>query len=159
MMHATTPTIGFATSADVAEIAELSRTLVEYGLGWKYTPARLRRLLQHQSKNVVVARRQAELAGFGIMTYSDSTANLDLLAVKPRYRHRRVGSQIVAWLSKVAADAGIENVFVQVRKLNPGAIAFYQRIGFQIIDEQARYYHGRESAVILCAPTDSLMGQ
>ncbi len=143
-------TIELATNADVVEIGELSRTYVEHGLGWRYTPARLRKLINNSTKNVIVARKGEKLAGFGIMTYWENNANLDLLAVKIRYRRRSIGKQIVEWLVEVARTAGMMNVFVQVRKLNYGAIKFYKKIGFQTIDEEPGYYKGRETGVVLC---------
>jgi ribosomal protein S18 acetylase RimI-like enzyme len=142
--------VEFATASDVDEIGALSREYVEYGLGWKYTPERLLKLIRNRTKNVVVARKGNKLAGFGIMSYSEDSANLDLLAVKIRYRRRGIGRQIVEWLEVVARTAGIANIFVQVRKLNRGAIKFYRRLGFNVIDEKRGYYRGQETGVILC---------
>jgi len=149
-VNATCTSIEFATDADSVEIAALSRRHIEYGLGWTYRPSRIRYCIRHRSKNVVVARARGGLAGFGIMTYGRDSANLDLLAVKAHFRRRGVGRQIVAWLEAVARTAGIANVFVQVRNTNRGAIGFYQRLGFHVVDEIAGYYQERESAVILC---------
>jgi ribosomal-protein-alanine N-acetyltransferase len=143
-------TVEFATSSDSIEIGELSKKYIEHELGWRYTPARLRELLKERETNIIVARERNGLAGFGIMTYADQSANLDLLAVKVQFRRRGVGRQIVLWLEKVARTAGILNVYVQVRKLNPGAIEFYSRCGFQTIDEVSRYYGERETGVIMC---------
>ena len=142
--------VEFATASDVDEIGALSREYVEYGLGWKYTPERLLKLITNKTKNVVVARKGNKLAGFGIMSYDDDSANLDLLAVKIRYRRRGIGRQIVEWLEAVARTAGIANVFVQVRKLNRGAIRFYRKLGFNLIDEKSGYYKGQETGVIMC---------
>ena len=142
--------IEFATAADAVEIGELSRRQIEHDLRWMYKPSRIRESIRSKSKNVVVARESRALAGFGIMTYQADSANLDLLAVKTRYRRRGVGRQIVTWLEKVAHTAGITNIFVQVRKSNRGAIRFYKRLGYHGIGEAARYYQGRESAVIMC---------
>ncbi len=151
-------TIEFATRADVVEIGELSKNLVEYDLGWRYTPERLRKLINSSTKNVVVARKGEKLAGFGIMTYWEDNANLDLLAVKVRYRRRSIGKQIVEWLVEVARTAGIMSVFVQVRQLNYGAIMFYTKIGFHTIDEEPGYYRGEETGVILCMPIRPIFG-
>ena len=141
--------VEFATASDVDEIGALSREYIEYGLGWKYTPERLLKLIRNKTKNVVVARKGNKLAGFGIMSYSEDSANLDLLAVKVRYRRRGIGRQIVEWLEVVALTAGIANIFVQVRELNRGAIKFYRRLGFNVIDEKSGYYRGQETGVIL----------
>ena len=99
---------------------------------------------------MVVARRGAKLLGFGIMTYEDEQANLDLLAVKFVFRRQGIATQIVTWLEDVASVAGIYNIFVQVRKINEGAINFYKKLGFQIIDEESGYYQGQETGVIMC---------
>ncbi len=157
-MVATCIKVEIATGSDAIEIGELSRKYIEHNLGWKYKPSRIRELIRNRSKNVVVAREGCSLAGFGIMTYHEESANLDLLAVKRQYRRRGVGRQIVLWLEKVAQAAGIMNIFVQVRKTNRVAIQFYKRLGFHIIGEAAGYYQGRESAVIMCKGIRQMIG-
>jgi len=142
--------IEFAVAGDVHEISALSRRYIEQGLRRRYTPPVIRELLWHRSKNVVVARKDHALVGFGIMTYRRDSANLDLLAVRKPQRQRGVGTQILRWLEKVADTAGIANIFVQVRKSNCGAIRFYEKLGYQAVAEIAGYYQGREAAVILC---------
>lgn len=150
--------VNFATAADAVEISELSRKYIEYGLRQTYTPHHILCLMRSRSKNLVVARKDRALAGFGIMTYGEQTANLDLLAVKRSYRRRGVGMQVVQWLEKVACTAGIINIFVQVRKDNMGAIRFYQTLGFHIVEEAAGYYQGREAAVIMCKGIRQMVG-
>ncbi len=143
-------TIEFAAVSDATAIGALSQEYIEYGLGWSYTPRRIRSLISDGAKNVIVARDGGKLVGFGIMTYREENANLDLLAVKTRYRRRGVGTQIVEWLEEVATTAGIQNVFVQVRETNHSAIEFYRKLSFYKIDEQAGYYRGQETGVIMC---------
>lgn len=141
--------IEFAEYSDAIEIGDLSKKYIEYDLGWRYTPEKLKKLIRNNAKNVVVARKGKKLVGFGIMTYHEEQANLDLLAVKLFYRNRGIGKQIVKWLEEVALTAGIYNVFVQVRKINGGAIKFYKKLGFQIIDEKSGYYRRQETGVIM----------
>ena len=138
-----------AMTSDAVEIALLSKNDIEHGLGWKYTPERVVRIIRDSSKNVVVARVESKLAGFGIMTYYNEQANLDLLAVKHSYRRMKIGSQIVQWLEKVAQTAGAYNVYVQVRSSNTEAIKFYQHLGFQLLDEHRGFYKGVEAGVIM----------
>jgi len=147
---ATGTEIEFATVSDAAEISALSRKYIEYGLRKIYTPPYIRHLIRNASKNVVIAHNNEALVGFGIMTYREGWANLDLLAVKKLHRHKGVGTQVVQWLEKVAHTTGIMNIFVQVRKANIGALRFYEKLGFQIVEESAGYYQGRETAVIMC---------
>lgn len=149
--------VGFATFRDAAEIAALSRRHIEYGLRWRYTPLRIRASIRNRTKNVIVARDSGKLAGFGIMSYAEDCANLDLLAVPARYRRSGVGRQIVLWLEKVARTAGIASVFVQVRKTNAGAIRFYRALGYLELAEAAGYYQGREAAIVMGKPVRSLV--
>lgn len=141
--------IEFATLSDAAEIGVMSKNEIEYGLGWKYTPERIVKLLADRAKNVVVARVESKLVGFGIMTYHEEQANLDLLAVKRNFRRLMIGTQIVQWLEKVAMTAGTFNILVQVRAGNTGAIAFYERLGFAVLDEKKGYYRGVETGLIM----------
>ena len=142
--------IELANAADAAEISRLSRRCIEQGLRPRYTPALVRKKMRGKACNVIVARKEGVLLGFGIMTYGRESANLDLLAVKKPYRRRGVGRQLLQWLEKVARTAGIANIFVQVRSNNEVAISFYERLGFQVVEQVAGYYQGRESAAILC---------
>jgi ribosomal-protein-alanine N-acetyltransferase len=141
--------IKFARLSDAAEIGSISKNDIEFGLSWKYTPERVAMLIEDSTRNVVVALAGDKLAGFGIMTYYQDQANLDLLAVKRSYRRMRIGTQIVEWLEKVACTAGIFNIFVQVRARNTVAIQFYQSVGFAVLDEEKAYYSGIEAANIM----------
>ncbi len=143
------PLIEFARPSDADEIGFLSKSEIEAGLGWKYTPERVVRLIADNTKNTVVARVGACLAGFGIMTYGEDQANLDLLAVKRSFRRMGIGSRIVTWLEEVALTAGAYNVFLQVRSQNGGAVAFYERLGYQVVDAKRGYYRGVETGLIM----------
>lgn len=141
--------IEFAAFSDAAEIGMISKKDIEDGLGWKYTPERIVKLIGDNSKNVVVARVESKLAGFGIMTYHEDQANLDLLAVKRCFRRMKIGTQIVQWLEEVAMTAGAFNIFVQVRARNTEAVEFYESLGFLVLDEKKAYYSGVEAGLIM----------
>lgn len=141
--------IEFARQANAAEIASLSQRYIEYDLGWEYTPEKISQLIRHPAKNVILARDQGQLAGFGIMTYREEDANLDLLAVRIQDRYQGIGRQIVTWLEKVALTAGLFTINVQVRENNTGAIRFYQRLGYSVVGRQSGYYRGRENAIFM----------
>lgn len=141
--------IDLARRSDAIDISRLSREYIEYGLPQRYTPKRILKSIETDNKNVIVARLHNSFAGFGIMTYYDDTANLDLLAVKRRFQRAGIGTDLLQWLEKVALTAGIYDVYVQVRKINRGAIRFYEALGYEIYDEKAGYYQGKETGVLL----------
>jgi len=143
--------IARARSADVPAIAEMSRRLVEVGLPWTWTPARVARHLQHPDSLVITARAGAgnstALAGFAIMHFGDEIAHLNLLAVDAHLQRRGLGRQLLAWLEKTAITAGTFTVCLEVRARNPVALLFYRRLGFTESGRVPRYYSGREDAL------------
>ena len=78
-----------ALAADVQVIAEMSRRLVEVGLPWTWTPARVARHLHHHDSLVLAVRAGSApnptLAGFAIMHFGDDIAHLNLLAVDSQF--------------------------------------------------------------------------
>lgn len=141
--------IEFARLSDAREISRLSRDEIEYGLGWNYTQQKIAWLIRNKSRNVIAARFGEDLAGFGIMTYRREQANLDLLAVKQKYRRMKVATRLILWLEKVAHTAGAFNVFVQLRETNTGAFRLYQKLGFQRLDKLPKFYRGIEDGIVM----------
>lgn len=150
--------IEFARLADAGEIGRLSRDEIEHGLGWKYTAPQIVRLIGDKTRNVVVARNRTGLAGFGIMSYRQDQANLDLLAVTRSCRRMKTGTRIVLWLEKVALVGGVSNVFVQVRESNTGAIAFYDNLGYKRMQTMRGYYQGTENGVVMAKALRQMFG-
>ena len=55
--------LGLAGYSDALEIAEMSRDLIEHGLSWSWTPARVRRAILGRDCCVLAARREGKIAG------------------------------------------------------------------------------------------------
>lgn len=141
--------IEFARLSDAKAISRLSRDEIEYGLGWNYTELNMARIMRNKSKNLIAARLGDNLAGFALMTYRQDQANLDLLAVKKNFRRRKVATELILWLEKVAVTAGAFNVFVQLRETNGGAFKLYKKLGFQRLDKLPKFYRGVEDGIVM----------
>src|SRR5512143_232692 len=87
--------IGLARLSESAEIARLSRDLIEAGLSWSWTAPRVGASGRSTDANVVGARGGHRIAGFGIMRYGDDDAHLDLFAVVPEYRRAGLGRRLI----------------------------------------------------------------
>src|ERR671925_1354746 len=120
-----------ARPAEATTIANLSRDLIEYGLRWRWTPARVAASIRAADVNVLVACVHGNIAGFAIMRYGDDDAHLDLLAVALPYRRLGVGRQLLEWLEECAIVGGIFKVALEVRAGNQGAQTFYERMGYR----------------------------
>ena len=123
--------IALARADEAPLIAACSRDLIERGLRWRWTPARIQRAIVAKDINVAVARSHGELIGFGILQYLDDEAHLCLLAVVPARRREGIGTAQMTWLERTALDAGIGVIRLEARARNESARAFYRRLGYR----------------------------
>ncbi len=138
-----------AHASEASEIASISRLHVEYGLNWRWTPARVKRHIKDKDTIVLVASMRGVLHGFAIMKFGDDTAHLLLLAVQPKVRRIGVGTALHHWLEKSARTAGIQQVRLEVRASNQSAKKFYESLGYRLVGQLAAYYDRRETAVVM----------
>ncbi|MGO9626273.1 MAG: GNAT family N-acetyltransferase [Steroidobacteraceae bacterium] len=132
---------------DSREIAEMSRDLIEQGLTWSWTPARVQHFISGSDSTVVVARRERRIAAFAIMHCGDEVAHLNLLAVATVHRRLGLGSQLMNWLVETAVTAGVFRINLELRTHNEAARAFYEALGFEKLGVVPGYYQGREAAL------------
>jgi ribosomal-protein-alanine N-acetyltransferase len=139
--------LGLARPTDAREIAEMSRDLIEHGLTWAWTPARVQHFISAPETSVVVARREQRIAAFAIMHFGDELAHLNLLAVAAAHRRQGLGRQLIEWLTATAIEAGVFRINLEVRAQNDVARIFYQTLGFDALNVVQGYYQGREAAL------------
>ncbi len=147
-------TLGLALSTDALEIAEMSRDLIEQGLTWSWTPARVQHYIMGADSSVVVARRgdarrgdARRIAAFAIMHFGDDVAHLNLLAVAPDHRRQGLGRRLMDWLTATAIEAGVFRINLELRIQNEPARGFYETLGFDQLGVVQGYYQGREAAL------------
>ncbi len=125
----------------------MSLAFVEQGLRPSWPAARVARHIRHPESVVLIAERGRQFAGFAIMDFGDDTAHLNLLAVAPAERRRRIGERLVAWLEATALTAGTFIVELELRAGNAAARAFYESLGYAEVVRITGYYQGIEDAV------------
>jgi ribosomal-protein-alanine N-acetyltransferase len=133
-------------------IASMSRLLVEHGLNWRWTPARVKRSIKDKETMVLVARIDGLLAGFAIMKFRDEESHLFLLAVATKMQRAGIGRALLTWLEKSCRTAGMRHIRVEVRAGNQNARKFYERSGYRFVGQVAGYYDRREPAVVMVKP-------
>ena len=140
-------TLGLARLTDSREIAEMSRDLIEQGLSWSWTPARVQRFIAGKECSAVVARRERRIAAFGIMHFGEEVAHLNLLAVASDHRRQGLGRRLMDWLTISAIEAGVFRINLELRADNSEARNFYRALGFTTLELVPGYYQGREAAL------------
>ncbi|MGH8222062.1 MAG: GNAT family N-acetyltransferase [Woeseiaceae bacterium] len=149
MRYDAAPVYRAAHVSEAATIASMSRLHVEYGLKWRWTPARVRAAIRDAETMVLVASLRGDIAGFAIMKFGEDRAHLLLLAVLPAFRRCGIGSSLLRWLEKSCLTAGIRHVGLEVRAANRAAREFYANAGYRYLGHVSGYYDRRESAAVM----------
>jgi ribosomal protein S18 acetylase RimI-like enzyme len=136
-----------ARKRDAPDIAAMALAFIEHGLRPSWPSSRIVRHVRHPESVVLVAERDRRIAGFAIMDFGDDSAHLNLLAVVPAERRRRVGERLVSWLEETALTAGTFIVELELRADNATAHAFYESLGYAEVARISGYYQGLEDAV------------
>ncbi len=136
-----------ALPADALAVAEMSRDLIETGLGWSWSRQRVARAISDPETLVLTARHRGRVVGFGIMEFGEEKSHLSLLAVKPGYQREGIGTQVFRWLKESALTAGIAIVKLELRATNVVAQQFYRSLGFEEAGWAVGYYRGQETAL------------
>lgn len=139
--------IRLAKTCDARTIAEMSRDLIESGLGWSWTPLRTIKEIRNSNANVIVATEGNTLTGFAVMRYLQTEAYLNLLGVHPKHRRKGIGKRLVKWLEETALVNGNGIVYLETRLNNKEARQFYRSLGYKIIQRIPRHYKGKETAI------------
>jgi [ribosomal protein S18]-alanine N-acetyltransferase len=132
---------------DAQAMAQMSRDLIETGLGWTYDAPKIARLIGHTETLSLVACDRLGLAGFAVMQFGDERAHLVLLAVQARSQRQGVARRLLSWLLDSARTAGIAELSLELRAGNAGARAFYRAMGFSDAGLLPGYYRNREPAL------------
>ena len=138
-----------ANRQDARRIAEMSRDLIERGLGWSWQQQRVMNCMTDQNTTVIVACEAGRVVGFVIAKFRLDEAHIVLLAVDQTCRRRGIASSLVRWIEKTALVAGIGIVYLEARLSNAGARAFYEALGYKEFRTQPGRYKGLESGVCL----------
>lgn len=139
--------ISLAHVDDAFQVATMSREIIEQGLQWSWTPERVGRCILSPDINVVTAKNDGELIGFGIMFYGTSKAHLNLLGVDAGWRSHGIGQRMLEWLESCALTAGLESCQLELRESNNKARRFYAAHGYHEIERVRGYYQQRENAI------------
>lgn len=138
-----------ARLGDAPRIANLSRTLIESGLPWSWTPRRVAAHMRSREHLTVIAVEGGELAGFVLAQFGNRAVHLALLGVAHEYQRRGLGRQLMSWVEESASVAGLFLMQLEVRAGNYQALRFYTMRGYRETSRATRYYSGVEDAIRL----------
>jgi ribosomal-protein-alanine N-acetyltransferase len=130
-----------ATPDDGAALAEVHAAAFDK----PWTAADILRFAGDRGGFALVAQADdGALAGFILCRMIAGETEILTLAVRPTFRRQGIAAALVGEAAGVAALTA-DAMFLEVAEDNPGAIALYERTGFQPVGRRRAYY-GRAGA-------------
>ena len=119
--------------SDQEAVVELWR---ECGLvvAWNDPASDIRRKLRVQREMFLVGLLDSKLVATVMAGYEGHRGWINYLAVKPEFRKQGLGRRLIDEAEVRLIAAGCPKINLQIRKSNPDAVAFYERIGYSSDD-------------------------
>ena len=98
---------------------------------------------------VIVCYKNEDAIGCGAFKkFNSDTVEIKRMFVHPNFRGKGIASTILAALENWASESGYMNCVLETGKNNPGAIALYQKSGYEIIPNYAQYENIKTSVCL-----------
>ena len=112
------------------------REYVEQVWGWNDNYQQERHNKEFASYDFRIIQFCGTDVGFLIISGNSDTLKVNQIFILPEYQGKGIGS---ACMTRIVSDANLEqkSVSLKVLKVNTRGIAFYQRLGFTIVNEDS----------------------
>lgn len=92
---------------------------------------------------------KAVVLGFVVFSIMYEKAEIVDIAVNPNYKGQKIGTSLLSAAIQECLASHCENITLEVRLSNMGAISFYKKNGFKEVSTRKRYYHDGEDALVM----------
>jgi ribosomal-protein-alanine N-acetyltransferase len=118
--------------------------------GDPWSPRAIREAMQSETAQAYVAEEKGKLLGFVLARTSGPEAEIMDLAVLPSMRRRGIARSLLRAVRDAVQQAGVEEIFLEVRESNRAAISLYEGEGYRAVGMRHRYYRNPlENALVL----------
>lgn len=134
------------TKEDVKQIAELESKI--FSDVW--TERSVIETFEQTQAFITVAKGDGRLTGYCIIYYVMDEAEIARIAIAEDVRRQGIGKGLLEYTCECCRERKIERLLLDVRESNEGAIAFYEKYGFQTDGIRKNFYDlPQENAVLM----------
>jgi ribosomal-protein-alanine N-acetyltransferase len=123
-------------AADLPQVMRIE--LATFTMPW--SESTFRGLLRRTDSDLFVAEMRGRVAGYAVFWSVTDQGELGNVAVAAAYRGHGLGRELVKSVLGRAAERGVREVFLEVRKSNHGAQNLYRTFGFFEVGKRKNYY-------------------
>lgn len=133
------PRLRRAAVRDLAALVAMEQSVFS---GDRLSLRQFRRHLESPSADLVVAAGSDGVDGYALLfrRRGSLVGRIYSIAVAPAARGQGLGDRLLQRLESIARASGLAEMRLEVRKDNAGAVALYERRGYQRFGEREGYY-------------------
>ncbi|HZU29800.1 MAG TPA: ribosomal protein S18-alanine N-acetyltransferase [Candidatus Angelobacter sp.] len=140
-------------TAEARDLAALKRIAVESATAAQWNPKEYENLFAHtghQHRTALVIEQDETLCGFIIGHQIGGEWEIENIAISNSWRHKGLGSCLLAEFLELVRNRGGEQIFLEVRESNHAARALYRKLAFEETGRRKMYYQNpAEDALVL----------
>jgi len=136
-----------ASAADLAALLEIENE--SFSEPWSAN-ALAAELAEPGARLDVAVAASGTLAGYASWRLLPGEGELLKVAVRPSARRQRIALRLIEHGLDELRSAGAVSAYLEVRETNRGAIALYERLGFESAGRRPSYYSDGTPALLLC---------
>lgn len=93
--------------------------------------------------------KEEEVKGYVFATVVLDEVNIDRVAVREKYRGKKVATALLKKAEEIFKEKDIKHVYLEVRHSNVKAIGLYENLGYKTIGVREKYYENTEDAFVM----------
>jgi ribosomal-protein-alanine N-acetyltransferase len=134
--HVTAVSIRRMRSVDLPRVMQIE--LATFTMPW--SESTFRGLLRRTDSDLYVAEVHGVVAGYAVFWAVTDQGELGNVAVAQEFRGQGIGARLIDEVLDFAAERGVREIFLEVRKSNSGAQNLYRAFGFYEVGKRRNYY-------------------
>ncbi len=114
-----------------------------------YSQAYFKKYFKKCPEGFIVAAEKRGIAGYAIGQLGKEEGEFVSLAVKQKFRQKGIGTQLTNFLINLFKKGGAKKISLNARVRNKKAVAFYKKLGFEIVRTDKKYYRNGDDAYMM----------
>ena len=128
--------IRLATSSDIQEIATIANS--SHQSSW--TASSIESTIKNSQALILIYESDARILAYAILYFAADEAEIPSIAVKASHRRQGIGKRLLQAISEIAAEKGIEHIYLEVRSQNIPAKQLYNSLAFTEVGIRKNFY-------------------
>ena len=134
--------------SDLEKVKEIEN--ISFSKRQAYSRKYFEKLHQNYPQGFIVAENDKEVIGYTIgRPRNNQAGEIISIAVSPNWRQQGIGGTLTNVLINHFKEKNLKEISLHVRTENEGGTAFYQNLGFKILETIKNYYQNGDNACLM----------